>query len=520
MSYTFTKFREAEQPPQSRFGRLGRWVRGHRTMVATAAGISAVALGVAAVAGVPLAGAAETDVALPGTIRASAFAEQSGAQTEGTADAGGGKNVGWLAGGDWLRYNGVDLGAAGPVTASVRVAAAYADRTGSVEIHLDSTTGPVLATVPVTGTGGWQSWKTSTAAGTSPGGRHDVYLVLKSGQKQDFVNLNWFGFAGTGSSASPSGSPSVSAPGSASPSASTPAAPVPSTSSAAAAPATGWIPVDQAKWQAQLDAFNATVPQAPPAGRGRNPEFNATCTYSHSGQNDPIVFPGMPGASHMHSFFGNRSTNANTTTDSLFQLTDTTCNPVEDHSAYWMPTLTVDGKAVESNMFIVYYGSLMADTTKTLPMPNGLRMLQGDSKKQVATPVGAVNQFYCSGGPLDGRARSADGNFPICGDGGTVHFTMRFADCWDGKNLDSPNHKDHVTNGANNTCPPSHPVRIPAVTLSIYFPTAGGTDMKLSSGLASSMHADGFFVWDVDAMNKRVKNCVIQAVACKSNGDF
>ncbi len=97
---------------------------------------------------------------------------------------------------------------------------------------------------------------------------------------------------------------------------------------------------------------------------------------------------------------------------------------------------------------------------------------------------------------------------------------MRFADCWDGKNLDSPNHKDHVTNGANNTCPPSHPVRIPAVTLSIYFPTAGGTDMKLSSGLASSMHADGFFAWDVAAMNKRVKNCVVQAVACQSNGDF
>ncbi|GAB7052342.1 DUF1996 domain-containing protein [Catenuloplanes indicus] len=519
MSYTFTKFREADERP-SRFGRLGRWVRGHRTMAATAAGITLVAAGAAAVAGVPLADAAtNNEPAPPGAIRAAAFTAQSGAQTEGTNDAGGGQNVGWLAGGDWLRFNGVDLGAAGTVTTSVRIAAAYADRPGSVEVRTGSATGPLLATVPVTTTGGWQSWNTRTATGTSPGGKQDVFLVLKADHKQDFVNLNWFAFAGAGGAA-PSASASASPSASAAPST---AVPAPSTSTSAPAqpaPATGWIPVDQAAWKAQLDAFDKTVAQKPPAGRGRNPEFNATCTFSHMAPNDPIVFPNLPGASHMHSFFGNRSTDANTTTESLFRAKDTTCEPAEDFSAYWMPTLYVDGKAVQSNMFIVYYGSLMSDTTKVVPMPNGLRLLHGDAKKQVNTPVGAQNQFYCSGGPLDGVGRSADGNFPICGDGGTVHFTMRFADCWDGKHLDSPNHKDHLTNGFNDTCPPSHPVRIPAVTLSIYFPTSGGKDMKLSSGLASSMHADAFFAWDTQAMNQRVKNCVHQAVACKSNGDF
>ncbi|MDR7274250.1 DUF1996 domain-containing protein [Catenuloplanes atrovinosus] len=514
MSYTFTKFREADERPRTRFGRLGRWVRGHRTLAATAAGITLVAAG-AAVAGGPLAGAATNGEPAPaGAVRAAAFTAQSGAQTEGTSDAGGGQNVGWLAAGDWLRYNGVDLGAAGTLTTSLRIAAAYQDRPGSVEVRVDSATGPVVATVPVTATGGWQSWKTVTATGTSPGGKHDVFLLIKSDQKQDFVNLNWFAFAGAGTGATPSATrPATPTTGAPAPSAST-------STPAQPAPATGWIPVDQAAWQAQLDAFATTVPQAPPPGRGRNPEFNATCTYSHSAPDDPIVFPGIAGASHMHSFFGNRSTNAKTTTESLFSMTDTTCEPVEDHSAYWMPTLYVDGKEVQSNMFIVYYGSLMKDTTGVMPMPNGMRMLQGDAKRQVNTPVGAQNQFYCSGGPLDGVGRSADGNFPICGDGGTVHFTMRFPDCWDGKHVDSPNHKDHVTNGFNDACPPSHPVKIPAVTLSIYFPTAGGKDMKLSSGLASSMHADGFFAWDVQAMNQRVKNCVHQAVACKSNGDF
>ncbi|MFD0591915.1 DUF1996 domain-containing protein [Catellatospora coxensis] len=80
----------------------------------------------------------------------------------------------------------------------------------------------------------------------------------------------------------------------------------------------------------------------------RVPEFNATCTYSHSVKDDPIVFPGLPGASHMHSFFGNRSTNAGSTLDSLRANTTTTCTPAPaDLSAYWVPTLYDRGTAVE-----------------------------------------------------------------------------------------------------------------------------------------------------------------------------
>ncbi|MFE3474334.1 DUF1996 domain-containing protein [Streptomyces bacillaris] len=34
-------------------------------------------------------------------------------------------------------------------------------------------------------------------------------------------------------------------------------------------------------------------------------EFLAECPYTHRAPDDPIIFPGLPGASHMHSFFGN-----------------------------------------------------------------------------------------------------------------------------------------------------------------------------------------------------------------------
>ena len=43
------------------------------------------------------------------------------------------------------------------------------------------------------------------------------------------------------------------------------------------------------------------------------PRFVTRCTFSHRLADDPIVRPGQPGASHSHDFFGNRTTNANST---------------------------------------------------------------------------------------------------------------------------------------------------------------------------------------------------------------
>jgi len=288
-----------------------------------------------------------------------------------------------------------------------------------------------------------------------------------------------------------------------------------------APPAPGqWVDVDEAAWQAQLAAFRARPARAVPANPRKNAEFNATCTVSHDAADDPIVFPGRKGASHLHSFVGNDSTDAGSTPASLMRFTASSCKPVDDHSAYWVPSLLDHGKVLEPEQVIVYYGSLLDDKTGTVPMPNGLRMIVGDPKRQVATPVGAVNQFYCAGGPLDGASRSADGNWPVCA-GGTIHFTMRFPDCWDGKHLDSPDHRSHVGFGQGGRCTAVFPVPIPSVTFSIAYPTSGSPDgFALSSGLPSSMHGDAFFAWEPDAMAQRVKDCVVQVVQCTTAGQF
>jgi hypothetical protein len=317
------------------------------------------------------------------------------------------------------------------------------------------------------------------------------------------------------SSASPSNS--VSAPASAKP---------PATAKQEV-PRAGWIPIDQAAWDAQVAKYKAT--KAEPAGDAGNlPEFRADCKYSHRKADDPIVFPGLPGASHMHSFVGNKAVDADTTADDLTKFTASTCKPAVDHSAYWVPTLyeAATKQPVETTGFRVYYRSIRNNSTGIMPIPKGLRMIAGDAKKKVPPPRGTQGQFYCAfygPGDIDGYARSDNGNWPICGNPASLHFMLQFPDCWDGQHLDSPNHKDHVAFGTNEGCPADHPVRIPALTFDIAYGAKGSkTGYYLSSDpdgkSASSMHGDAFLMWDTDAMNQRVKNCIAQRRTCNNDG--
>lgn len=88
----------------------------------------------------------------------------------------------------------------------------------------------------------------------------------------------------------------------------------------------------------------------------RGSEFRAECRTSHRGPNDPIVFPGQTGVSHIHEFFGNRTTDANSTLQSL-RLGSTNCDPAVDLSAYWTPTLYQNGQPVapERVEFLITY---------------------------------------------------------------------------------------------------------------------------------------------------------------------
>ncbi|AGL18234.1 DUF1996 domain-containing protein [Actinoplanes sp. N902-109] len=439
-------------------------------VVLTAAGLVALTTGPAAAATL--------------TVQAESYAAQSGAATEPTADTGGGQNVSYLAAGDWLRYDNIDLGTTGALTVSARVASATGG-TGAVELRTGSATGPLLASFAIAGTGGWQSWVTRTATVTShPTGKQTVFAVMQNTTGGDFVNINWFSF-GDG-----------------------------------AADGAGWLTMDQAKWNAQLAAFRALPTHPAPGNAVRVSEFNAACHYSHSKPDDPIVFPGMAGASHMHTFLGNTSTNANTTTQSLLANAGSSCAPATDLSAYWIPTLYENGRAVEPSGVTVYYGSRLPNPAATVPFPQGFRMIAGDAKLQVPTPRGTVNQFYCAG-PGGETGRSADGNWPVCAPTADLMFQLVFPDCWDGVHLDSPDHKSHVRYTYDGTCSGDYPVAIPSISFVIAYRTSGtSAGFELASKMASSMHGDVFLAWDDTALGQRVKDCVVQKAKCNTEGGF
>src|SRR6266545_3008294 len=118
---------------------------------------------------------------------------QFGTLLERCTDGGCGQNVGWIATGDYLYYDGVDFGGTPPTRVLSRIASG-ASTGGTIRYRLDSPTGPVIATVTVNPTGGWQSWTSVTVPAGGATGVHRLYLTFTGNTSADFVNVNWFQF--------------------------------------------------------------------------------------------------------------------------------------------------------------------------------------------------------------------------------------------------------------------------------------------------------------------------------------
>jgi hypothetical protein len=241
--------------------------------------------------------------------------------------------------------------------------------------------------------------------------------------------------------------------------------------------------------------------------------FLFTCDFSHRAKDDPIVHPGHAGMAHRHDFFANRSTSADSTYESL-RAADTTCVFDEDTAAYWVPTLYKNGKALEPAGAVLYYRS-SHDPESVKAFPRDLRMIAGDSTATSPQPTN-VTAWQCAIGKndkvqvpprdlgLNDRLQEPPRECPY---GTRLDLLFTFPNCWDGQNLDSPDHQSHMAY-SRGECPSTHPVRTPQILLHIVYPTSRGAGITFSSGSRYTAHADFINSWKQRALVKLVRECI------------
>ncbi len=261
--------------------------------------------------------------------------------------------------------------------------------------------------------------------------------------------------------------------------------------------------------QMATDATSLGQPDEPIAGpQGGVPQFVVECTYSHAASDDPIVYPGQPGRSHLHVFFGNTTVDAHTTIASLAGG-GTTCDQQLDKAAYWAPALLKDNQMLTPVKSTAYYRpGIAVDPTTVQPFPPGLVMIAGNAGATRDQPVSIV-AWTC------GTGSERDVLPPTCGGGRDLRLVVTFPDCWDGVHLDSPNHHTHVAYSSKGSCPTGYPVPIPQLQFSVEYPVSGPTDgMVLASGGLTSGHADFMNGWDQKKLTDEVDLCLHRKVVC------
>jgi len=278
--------------------------------------------------------------------------------------------------------------------------------------------------------------------------------------------------------------------------------------------------------------------------------FRFLCGAGQVSYDDPIVYPGKPGAAHLHQFFGNLGANANSTYESLRKGGDSTCQNELNRSAYWMPAM-LDGKGnvVRPDFVSIYYKRRpVSDPFCTTAakgctgIPRGLRLVFGWDQSRPSEPQPQNNKlfnFKCVKGWTPTTAAFPDMIEPMkaCKPGQWLSATINTPECWNGVDLDSKDHRSHLAdmvrdrNSGNLHCPSTHPMIIPRFTMGVGYSIEVGDDPTLWT-LASdhmlparlrrpgaSFHSDYFEAWEDGIRQRWEAGCIDKMLNC-SDGDL
>ena len=262
--------------------------------------------------------------------------------------------------------------------------------------------------------------------------------------------------------------------------------------------------------------------------------FRISCQVSHMSNDDPMIYPGQEGASHHHTFYGNTQVKFDTDLNQLSTTGNSTCDGgIMNRSGYWHPTVIdtqTNSPVIPDQGAIFYYkvGHPTFGGRITAP-PKGMRMLAGNPK---ATTFGQTkaSKYVCINIAMQhSNGMKWQSTIPNCGPESFMQQVVVFPQCWDGKNLDSPDHQDHMAYPSRSgICPSTHPVIFPEISLNLNYKVHADSPMnkwRLASdnytfngrNAGYSGHADWVNGWDQAMLEDIVKNCLNAKKDCHAH---
>ncbi len=220
--------------------------------------------------------------------------------------------------------------------------------------------------------------------------------------------------------------------------------------------------------------------------------YSFTCSLSdHKNSDNPIIAPGKRnGAQHVHDYACNDSTNAASNL-ALLKESSTTCTNGDQSPIFWPvlrdlrgvgPDVGQDGGSLDGNV-----GSYVEPTsvdytfhghgTRSMdPMPVNMTMVTGSAKAGTADGKGANAKYTCSGFGNRMTAR-----YPICPQASELQRVFDFPSCWNGEDLDSEDHTEHLKYPDESGECSDDEVPVPALRITVSYDAPAGRSFAIDS---------------------------------------